>query len=390
MDKYDLVITGAGLAGLSLARELKGSGLRIIIIEKRCPEKMIAYHSSGTFMDPGQFSLPEGLFHRLDYIRFSSRNNHVVKPVKSAYVIERKELYEHLRKEISEDPCIEFLYSNELTGVELREDRGISRIECTCGNHKKYFSASFFADCTGVAAKLAGICGLNKQFPVMAAGLECIHKNVNDGRTAVFFIGSEISGCYGWLFPKSGNKIITGIGTIVKSQYPKLRKLFEQVIISRIEKLGYDTDVVDMNFAALRTGKPLKRFSYKNVIILGDSASQANPLIGEGIRFVMFASKCAAEAIKNAVSACDEGKLKIYDKLWLKKYYQQYNFSYFMQKILRFITKYDWIMDKGVEVMKTSSSHDFRRILSADISPWLFIRLFLEAFWKIKILGKKI
>jgi len=61
-----------------------------------------------------------------------------------------------------------------------------------------------------------------------------------------------------------------------------------------------------------------------------------------------------------------------------------------MQKILRFITKYDWIMDKGVEVMKTSSSHDFRRILSADISPWLFIRLFLEAFWKIKILGKKI
>jgi hypothetical protein len=61
-----------------------------------------------------------------------------------------------------------------------------------------------------------------------------------------------------------------------------------------------------------------------------------------------------------------------------------------MQNVLKWATKHDWILDKGVQVLKVISEADFRRVISADINIGFFLRIFLEAVWKLKILKVKV
>ncbi len=387
MEKYDLIIAGAGLAGLALARELKGSGLRILALEKRLKNEEISYYSSGTFMEPEEFGLPADIFHKLKEIRYCSRNNEARRYIKSAYVIDRVKLYEYLENEACKNPDFKVIYGAEVIGSPADKKGYLSGLEYAHEGKTCSAEGTIFADCTGLAAKLASSSGLPGK-PVLAAGIEYVHKIKDGGETAHLFVGSNIAGCYGWIFPKGAGLAITGLGTIKKEQYGNLRQLFDNMQSHWKLSGVLDGKPVEKHVAALRTGKPMKKLLHKNLIVLGDSALQANPLIGEGIRFILYAAKCAAAAIKKAKAAGSIRPMKEYEKAWVKKHYSGFKAAYLMQRVLKWATKHDWIPDKGVQVLKVISENDFRRIISADISTGFFVRIFLEAVWKIKVIKK--
>jgi digeranylgeranylglycerophospholipid reductase len=389
MEKYDLVIAGAGLAGLSLARELKDSGLRILALEKRLKKQSINYYSSGTFMKPEEFGLPLHLFHKLKEIRYCSRNNEAIRDIQAAYVIDRVKLYEYLENEACKNPGFAVAYGAEVIN-SLTDNKGhITGLAYTHEGRTCNAKGAIFADCTGLAAKLGAACGIINEKPVLAAGLEYIHKIKGGGGTAHLFVGSNIAGCYGWIFPKGKGLAITGLGTVERKQYGKLSQLFDEMRAHWKLSAVFDGKPVEKHVAALRTGKPARKFILNNLIVLGDSALQANPLIGEGIRFILFAARCAAVAIGKVKAAGSLKPLKQYEKAWNDKYRSKFKTAYLMQRVLKRATKHDWILDKGVQLLKVISENDFRRIISADISIMFFIRIFFEAVWKIKILNQK-
>lgn len=389
MKKYDLIIAGAGLAGLALARELNDSGLRILMLEKRPAKKLIKYHSSGTFMEPEEFGLPRSVFYKLEKIRYCSKNNEVIRPVKAAYVIDREGLYAFLIKEALKNRDFTIIYKAEITSINRLPGQEITGIEYRHKGRNRAVSGLIYADCTGLAAKLGTCTGLTPKHSVMAAGVEFLNRIKKDTAVAQFFVGSNIAGSYGWIFPKGGGRVISGIGTIRKSQYGKLNRLYDVMKSHWRLKTETGTRMLEKHVSTLRTGKPLKALVSNNLLILGDSALQANPLIGEGIRFVLFAAKCAAEAVVTSVKTNDISHLKSYENKWVLKNYKSFKTAFMMQKVLKWATGYDWILDKGVQVLKVISENDFRRVISADISAWFFIRIFFEAVWKIKILGRK-
>jgi digeranylgeranylglycerophospholipid reductase len=386
MEKYDLIIAGAGLAGLALARELKDSGLRVLALDARSGARALNYHSSGTFMEPGEFGLPQQVFHELKKIRYCSKNNETIRKIKGAYIIDRAGLYEFLEKEAFENAAFRITYGAKITGVSADPKGYLTGINYACEGKICSAEGSMFADCTGLAAKLGIAGGLAPVKPVMAAGIECLQKMNNSQDTAHFFVGSNIAGCYGWIFPKGGGLAITGLGTIRREQYGNLKRLYDEMRYHWKLSGILAGEPLEKIIAALRTGTPLKRLVNKNLLILGDSALQANPLIGEGIRFILYAAKSAARAVIKVKKSGNLKALAGYERDWVSKYYPKFRTAYMMQRFLKWATRHDWILDKGVQVLKVISGDDFRRVISADISVGFFIRIFFEAVWKIKIL----
>ena len=58
MEKYDLIIVGAGPAGLCLTKELSDSNLKILLLDKKKNAEDVQYNTSGSFINPRKWGLP--------------------------------------------------------------------------------------------------------------------------------------------------------------------------------------------------------------------------------------------------------------------------------------------------------------------------------------------
>lgn len=389
MKKYNVFIAGAGLAGLSLAKELAGSGLSVLVIDKKKSAGSIGYHSSGTFMNPDDFAIPHNFLHKIDKVVFSSKNQLCSKTVDSCHVLDRVKLYEWMENTAVKDAGIKIRYGCELAGVVYRFGR-VERVTYADHGRPVVVTADFYVDCTGTASFLGRKAGLTPKKSVMALGVEHVVPLKEDSRTVYLYTGGNLGGGYGWVFPKSSKQAIAGAGLIKPELFRKINEIFEGMWVKRnISDICKRRSIVK-NYAALRTGGPLKRFVNGNVLVLGDSAHQASPLIGEGIRFILEASKEAGECLRKAYSAGKMNLVQKYGTLWRKKHYKNFSFLYFVQRLLKMLTMNDSIMDKGVKVLRCCNEYQYRRVLSGDIDLGFIFFIVADAWHKIKILKTRV
>ena len=378
MKKYDVIIAGAGLAGLALAKELSGTGITVLVLDKKKRASEILYHSSGTFMAPGEYGLPERLFHPIKEVQFESRNQKCLKKVDGCYVVDRAGLYAWYEKEISRHDNVSLRFGCIITGIKTKLGR-IESIKYSDKGRQVEAAAAVYADCTGLAAVLGRKTGLVPKKCVMAPGVEYLVPTKSNWSRAYFYVGRDIGGGYGWVFPKHYDLSIAGLGFIRKERFstlePSFQKMWESRNISEICKRR----AIEKHTAALRTGAPLSRFVKGNLMVIGDSALQANPLIGEGIRFVLDAVKEAAVNIRMVFTSGNADVINNYGKDWRKKHLKRFRFSFFMQNVLRYATMNDWVLDCGVKVLKYCNEYQFRRVLSADISLSLMLFIVVQA-----------
>ena len=374
MKKYDLIIIGAGIAGLSLARELKNSGLKILILDKKKNVSDVTYFSSGSFIYPDEFNLPQKILHPLKRISFHSKNRTATKSIKCC-VIDRIGLLRFLEKESKRNKNLTIQYRTRVIKA-VYSGNNIQHIVFSRGKKAK---AEIYIDCSGISGLLARKSGLITKRTVSALGVEYLFPLKADSHTAHFFVGKDIKKGYGWIFPKDKKTAIAGFGTIEMKDYRRVDELFFKMWKKwKFTKICKSKPVRRI-FATLRTGRPLQKFVKNNLLILGDSALQANPLIGEGIRFVMDASRMAAPAAKMAAKSGKVSCLKSYEKRWLRKYYKNFKRCFFMQRVLKVVTGNDRILDLGTGVLDYSADNNFKRVISADISIPFFIRVVFSA-----------
>ncbi len=353
MKTYDVIIAGAGLAGLALAKELSGSGVSVLVLDKKSRATDAPYHSSGTFMNPAEYSIPLNFFHPINEIEFDSKNESCLKKVENCHVLDRVKYYQWLEKEALASDNVRIRYGCRVLGAEYKGGK-IRDLLCDDKGRNIRLHASIYIDCTGLSAALGAKAGLTPKKCVMALGVEHLVPTKSAPNRACFYVGGNLWGGYGWVFPKQGNISIAGAGVIRRERYSSIDAIYEEMwekrglsVICRHRSLG-------KKFATLRTGRPLNKFVSGNLMIVGDSALQANPLIGEGIRFVLDAVKEAAGCIRSAISSGNIGIIKKYGTTWKSRYLKSFRFSYWMQKMLREVTLNDWILDKGVKVLTSA------------------------------------
>ena len=371
MELYDLIIVGAGPAGLSLARELAGTDLRILLIDKKKNAEDVQYNTCGSCTDMKEWSLPKEVVNPVNKCHISSRNEHAIKRG-SWSVLDRKKLLSFLESQARRNADLKIDYRSTLKKV-YSDGRGISNIIYSRDGSNRQVFGRIFADCSGSGALFENEPGFVRQKVVSAMGVEYVVPLKKDPHTADLFVGGSLLEGYGWIFPMDSKTAIVGFGTLCKNLFPKvengLKAMWKIKRVSERCKLK----VLEKNVGILRTGPPLKRYSYKNLIVVGDSALQANPLAGEGVRFAFEASRIASKWIEKAVENDNLGFLRNYDHEWKKRYYGKYELACALQSYARRLTRNDAHLDYCIRLANKIPDKECSRIISGDISfPYLF------------------
>ena len=136
---------------------------------------------------------------------------------------------------------------------------------------------------------------------------------------------------------------------------------------------------------------------YNNLILVGDSAGQANPLVLEGIRYAIRFGRVAGEVSAQAIKSgkTDESALLPYETKWRKEIESKIKSAGKVQD--RWIGLSDKQWDKELDIIKELKPEEFLDFIKADFGlsnmlklatnhPKLVVR---QLFGIVKGIGKK-
>ncbi|MSV27094.1 MAG: NAD(P)/FAD-dependent oxidoreductase, partial [Nitrosarchaeum sp.] len=173
---------------------------------------------------------------------------------------------------------------------------------------------------------------------------------------------------YAWIFPVGKNivRIGVGVGKPESSVDPteKLNELIKSKI-GPIKKLGKITPI-EFHYGLIPNDGLSRKTVYNNLILVGDSAGQANPLVLEGIRYAIkfgrIAGKISADAIKSGKT--DELALSPYEKNWKKAIESKIKSAGKIQD--RWIGLSDEQWDEELNIIKELKPNEFLDFIKAD------------------------
>jgi len=289
---FDVAVIGAGPSGSLASYHLSKAGLSVLLIEK---ESLPRYKTcGGGLVYRARKLIPElkdDIIDREFYeINWGIKNDNIHFRVERPYPIISMVMRDKLDKHIVDSAVNEGTTLIDNTTLESIEPNGL----ITLGTSKGKFKSKMIigADgALGITARLAGFNDARYLIPALEAEVivspDVFPKYERDVR---FDVGVIPQG-YGWVFPKKKHLSI-GIasekrGNIgLKSAYKKY-----------IELLGLDNILSEEVHGFQIPIKSRKQFSGRKVLLTGDAAGLADPLVAEGISHALISGKLAAEAI---------------------------------------------------------------------------------------------
>ncbi len=221
--------------------------------------------------------------------------------------------------------------------------------------------------------------GFATQWKRFGAGAEYEVKAENvDSETWWLMVGQQYSPAgYAWIFPLGNNivRIGVGIGKPESDVDPtqRLKELMERKL-GPIKKLGKITPI-EFHYGLIPNDGLSRKTVFNNLILVGDSAGQANPLVLEGIRYAIkfgrVAGKVSSDAIKSGKT--DETALNPYEKNWRKDIESKIKSAGKVQE--RWIGLSDEEWDKELDIIKELTSEEFIDFIKADFGLSNMIKL---------------
>lgn len=286
---YDVIIVGAGPAGLCCALELQKSDLSVLVLEKN---KIVGQKVCAGGITPkvADFGVP---FENAD-VQFSSILASVSnKKVKVSYkgrlflgTIDRIKLGKILSDQLSEKTTLKL--DSEVSEISknfvlVEEKRiGYKYLVGADGSHS-------------VVRKFLGL-KMKKAMVVIEYFIQSELKDLE------FCLDADLFGPgYGWIFPhKDYVSVGCGRDNRFSKGWPELTETFEKWLKLR---------EIDTQGAKLQAGiinADFQGFDFGNVFLVGDAGGFASNLTGEGIYFGMVSGREVAKKIINPSYKCPE------------------------------------------------------------------------------------
>jgi geranylgeranyl reductase len=273
--RYDVVIIGAGPGGLECARQLQGSGLSVLILEKR---KVIGPKiCAGGVSHLAKIDPPEDktrTFYRHNFHLGPQRHEVALRhPLK---IVDRHDLGQYQLSRIQDSPTHTILTGTTVKAIEK---------DAVLTNHGR-FGYRYLVGADGSSSAVRRHLGLKTKY---AMGL---YYNVRKTTTdLVCFLHPKLKSGYIWEFP---HKHYTNIGIYYRPEHMSA-KTARALLESYLKERGYSFAPSD--YAAAPISYLYQGCRFGNVFLVGDAAGLALKNTGEGIPHALTSGREVARKI---------------------------------------------------------------------------------------------
>jgi digeranylgeranylglycerophospholipid reductase len=378
---YDVVIVGAGPAGSSAAFSASKNGVKVALLEKEESVAETVRTSGVTWIENiKEYEIPDDCFNPIKNYSFCSPNNEVTISGQNyqAAVLDVRKTYRWLAKQ-AEDTGVDIFLKTNVKDIIKNERGDIIGITAINPDGNVSFFGKVIIDASGFGSVVSKSMGFVTQWKRFGAGAEYEVKAENvDSETWWLMVGERYSPAgYAWIFPISKDvvRIGVGIGKPESAVDPteRLKELMESKL-GPIKKLGKITPI-EFHYGLIPNDGLSRKTVYNNLILVGDSAGQANPLVLEGIRYAIKFGRVAGTVASNAIKAgkTEESDLIPYENNWRKEIEAKIKSAGKVQD--RWIGLSDEQWDKELDIIKELKSEEFLDFIKADFGLSNMLRL---------------
>jgi len=339
MEKFDVLVVGAGTAGCLAAKTAAEQGLKVCIVESKkraeigvkvCGDALGEHHLNTLGLEK-----PQGgeLEKRIEGVQIVSPDKNTVFTIADkdfvGYILNRRLFGQWLLKKATDEGAslmdsTQFLEpvmeKGFVTGAKVRSPTG-KTVEL---KSKVVVDASGFL--AVVRHKLPPEMNIDREIEnddVEACYREIRQlkqENENTKYCEIYLNNKVTPGGYTWIFPKGGAKVNVGLGVVMHGKFPNPKKQFYEHIMPRPQ---FESSLL-LNAGAWwdPTRRPLDNMVGNGVVLVGDAASLVNPIHGGGIGPSMLSGFQAGKTIAKALEKGEptQKALWSYNNLYMESY----------------------------------------------------------------------
>ena len=381
MTKYDIIIVGGGPAGLSAAYSAARKNAKTLVLEK---DDSIAQNirTSGVSWidDMKRLAIPEKCYNAIKNFRIISPSKDIVlrgKTPKSC-VLDVRSTYQYLATLAAREGA-EISVRSEVQSVKSNSNR-ISGVVANTTRGKIEIDSNLVIDASGFNSVVARRSGLARNWTRYGIGAEyeCYCDDI-DPETWILMVGHKYSDAgYAWIFPISKQRVRIGTGVGRPESITDPIKKLNSIMESKIKPLDELRNIqpIEFHYGFIPNEGSRKSTIFNGLMLVGDSAGQANPLVLEGIRFAIEFGRVAGEVGANSLSrGCTRESLERYEKFWKERVSSKIKSSLKVQS--RWLQMNDDSWDREVEIIQQMTVEDFLDFIKAQFTTSRLMKLVL-------------
>lgn len=331
MEKFDIVVIGAGIAGSVLGRRLAEAGGRVLLLEK------------DSFS--GQTTACGGLFDKPYYDRYFSNETLIEQQIKKNIFIMpwgevafdcdqvtvKRRLFDRALAESAAEKGAALRARSKAIGYEVRRD-GCVVVRVKDLARKRVYEVETkiiaFADGPHSLARMNPKFDSesNKKFWAYAYAYETAGIPFEADSIKIYLDKEIFPWGYGWIFPNKYDSNI-GVGTVLagKTRSPEIKKKLFHFIqrYAKTAPLLSASEIKDKKGGFIPMYL-IDTFADDAQVVLGDAAGMVSPLFGAGIDYAMDAAEACAPVLIKALEKGDYSRetLLEYERIIRKGFIQ--------------------------------------------------------------------
>src|SRR6187200_213480 len=383
MVDYDIAVVGGGPAGLSAAYAAAKSKAKVILFEK---DESIAHNirtSGVTWIEEiEKLGITRQHYNPIKNYCFISPSNEVTirgSTAKSC-VLNVRSAFQHLAF-LAAEAGSEIMVKSNVINVVMDSKKRISGLKASTPKGDMVIGSKLIIDASGFNSSIARRLGIVNEWKRYGVGAEyeCYCENV-DRETWTLMVGREYSEAgYAWVFPLSKKRVKIGVGTgRPESKTDPLEKL-NSIIEKKLNPLYKMEKItpIELHYGVIPNEGLRKSTVYDGLILVGDSAGQANPLVLEGIRYAIEFGMLAGEiGAKSLAQNSDKESLLEYERIWKKRVESKINSALKVQSRWIGLKDEDW--NKEIEILRDMSVEEFLDFIKAEFTTSKMVKLALN------------